>query len=288
MSIVISHELTHYYNDHLFCSDYAWANLKSYNLDLAKKIQNVSLSSRKEKETEADIKGFFFALAAGYHTYELQAKLIPAIYKKYNLTDSQKGYPSKNERIAIATSAQREAVKLYEFFDKGIQYLKQKKYDQAIESFEIANGKIPFKENFNNIGVAKMLKAISLKTFPQNEIEMLLRFQYPFEIDNKSNLRNAITRGLDDESEEIEKLLISSEKDFESAIRLDPQYFSSYINLACTFDLLGKYLSAISEITEKIPEKYRGSLNAKRVLAIAYFHSGFKHKANEIWAELNL
>jgi tetratricopeptide (TPR) repeat protein len=288
ISIVLSHELTHYYNDHLFCSDYAWVNLKNSNLNLARKIRDVSLSSRKEKEIEADIKGFFFALAGGFKIQGLHEKLIKAIYKKYNLADKEVGYPTKLERIKLALSAENEAATLYGYFEKGLIYLSQKKYEQAKESFEYANSKIPFKENFNNIGVAKMLRAISLMTFPQSELDLPDRFQYPFEIDYNSDLRNAITRGLDDNSEEVEKLLLSSVKDFESAIRLDPQYLLSHVNLASNFDLLGKHFSAISQLTEKIPMKFKESTNVKRVLAIAYYHSGFVQKSNLIWDGLNL
>lgn len=288
ISIVLSHELTHYYNDHLFCSDYAWVNLKNSNLNLARKIRDVSFSSRKEKEIEADIKGFFFALAGGFKIQGLHEKLIKAIYKKYNLADKEKGYPTKLERIKLALSAENEAATLYGYFEKGLKYLSQKKYEQAKESFEFANSKIPFKENYNNIGVAKMFKAISLMSFPQYELDFPKRFKYPFEIDFNSSLRNAITRGLDDNSEEIENLLLSAEKDFESAIRLDSQYLSSHINLASNFDLLGKHLSAISQLTEKIPVKFRESTNVKCVLAIAYYHSGFVQKSILIWEGLKL
>ena len=69
LSIVLSHELAHYYNDHKFCSDYAYAQLQSKNLNLKKYITAASLNSRMEKETEADIKGFFYAAAAGFSPF---------------------------------------------------------------------------------------------------------------------------------------------------------------------------------------------------------------------------
>jgi hypothetical protein len=71
IAVVLSHELTHYYNDHTFCSDYAFANFKS-NADLQKKIGLASYNARVDKESEADIKGFFYAAAAGFQPHGLQ------------------------------------------------------------------------------------------------------------------------------------------------------------------------------------------------------------------------
>lgn len=288
ISIVLSHELTHYYNDHLFCSDYAWVNLKNSNLNLARKIRDVSLSSRKEKEIEADIKGFFFALAGGYKIQGLHEKLIRAIYKKYNLVDTQKGYPTKLERIALALSAEKEAANLYGYFENGLKYLSQKKYDQAIVSFEIANSKIPFKENFNNIGVSKTLKALDLKPISASESIMPKRFLYPIEIDNTSRLKRDIARGYESDIDQMGFLLQSAKNDFEKSISLDPLYGISHINLACVYDLMGKHLSAIAEIAEKLPKESFNTIGAQRILAIAYYNADMEVKAEEIWEKLKL
>ena len=288
MSIVISHELTHYYNDHLFCSDYAWANLNSSNLNLAKKIQNVSLSSRKEKETEADIKGFFFALAAGFKPFGLQSKLIDKIYEKYRFSDIQKGYPTKDERKILSSSTEKEADKLFGYFNDGLLALRDEKYDVAINAFEMANSKIPYRENLNNSGVAKTLKALWLRPFSKAEIDMPRRFNYPVELDNSSRLKREVSRGYQDNYDKMESLLQSAKKDFETAINLDPNYNLSHINLACVYDMLGKHVSAIAEITEKLPKDGLNSYSAKQILAIAYYHAEMYEKAEKIWQTLNL
>ena len=119
LAIVMSHELTHYYNDHTFCSDYAFANFKS-NAALKSKIGQASSGARIEKESEADIKGFFYAAAAGYQPHGLQGLLIGKIYTAYKLSDEQKGYPTKKERIAIANNAEKIAAQLYEYFKNGL------------------------------------------------------------------------------------------------------------------------------------------------------------------------
>ena len=287
LAVVLSHELTHYYNDHTFCSDYAFANFKS-NAQLQSKIGQASYNARIEKESEADIKGFFYAAAAGFQPHGLQGLLIGKVYAAYKLADIQKGYPTKQERIDIADNAEKKAVQLFEFFKNGLIALENKQYDQAIEFFNKANSQVPFRENWNNIGVAKARKALSLKVNSKAEVDNPIRFLYPLEVENKSRLLNERTRSIDDTSDEIEELLNEAQSAFEKAIQLDPSFHKSRINLACVFDLLDKHTSAIAEITEKLPKEVQESTEAKRILAIAYWNTDMEVKAESIWLELKL
>jgi tetratricopeptide (TPR) repeat protein len=286
LAVVLSHELTHYYNDHTFCSDYAFANFKA-NAELQKKIGQASYNARIEKESEADIKGFFYAAAAGFQPYGLQSLLIEKVYTAYKLADKQDGYPTKQERIDIANKAEKTATQLYEYFKNGLTALTNKQYDQAIELFKKANSQVPFRENWNNIGVAYARKALVLKESSENEKLFPQRFLYPIEIENKSRLNKEITRSFDDSSEELENLLKDAQKAFEEAIRLDPNFANGYINLACVLDLLGNHPKSIGTILE-LPKDKQNNKEAKRILAIAYFHDMQENKANAIWNELKM
>lgn len=287
LAVVLSHELTHYFNDHTFCSDYAYASLYSTNPVLAKEIRNSSLTSRNEKETESDIKGFFFAAAAGFQPFGLQGQLIDTIYKVYKLPDVQTGYPTKQERKVIAKSAETEANKLFGYFKVGLKALEDKKYDEAISAFNNANGKIPFRENLNNMGVAKVRKALLLKLKTSEEYKFPDRFLYPIEVENKSRLNKETTRSLDDNSDEMEKLLKDAQKYFQEAIRLDPNFIKGYINLACALDLLGNFPKSIGTILE-LTKGEQNAREAKRILAIAYFHNKQYVEADLIWKELKM
>jgi predicted Zn-dependent protease len=287
MAVVLSHELAHYYSDHTFCSDYAYAYLKPENPKASKVVRDSRLNSKIEKETEADYKGFFYAAAAGFQPFGLQNDLIETLYKSYKLTDSQPGYPSKQKRKELALGAEVKAKELYGYFQEGLKSMELKKYDEAISAFDKANSFIPYRENFNNMGVAKVLKALELKTLSKIEVDTPKRFQYPLEIDNTSRLKKAATRTSKDKSQ-MENLLADAQKDFENAIRLDPTYVKSHINLACVFDLLGKQLSAISIITERLPKEYKETISAKQILAIAYYNADMEKKAEDIWNELKM
>jgi tetratricopeptide (TPR) repeat protein len=100
-------------------------------------------------------------------------------------------------------------------------------------------------------------------------------------------LNKDITRSLDDNSEEMVQLLKAAQKDFQEAIRLDPNFTKGYINLACVLDLLGNYPKSIGTILELSKDK-QYIIEAKRILAIAYFHDKQENKANAIWNELKM
>ena len=285
LAIVLSHELAHYYSDHTFCSDYAYAYLKPENPNVAKTVRDSRLNSKIEKETEADYKGFFYAAAAGFQPFGLQSDLIETIYKSYKLSDLQPGYPSKKKRKELAQGANDKATELFDCFQDGLKAMEEKKYDDAILAFGKANSFIPYRENFNNLGVARTLKALPFKTINSEEIHYPERFLYPLEIENKSRLNKEITRSLDDSSEEMEQLLKAAQKDFQEAIRLDPNFTKGHINLACVYDLLGNPNAAIGKIRELTNEKQYTN-EAQRILAIAYFHDKQANKAEEIWKQL--
>jgi tetratricopeptide (TPR) repeat protein len=289
LSIILSHELVHYYEDHTFCADYAVAT-RYKNKTLAPKLIKSSLVSSIEKETEADQKGLFYASAAGYSPFGLYANLITQLYKDYKFPNELPGYPSKQERIIYEKNAEVKAKELYGYFQSGLKAMEEKKYNEAIIAFKKANSFIPYRENFNNLGVAKTRKALDLKEPNAIEKASTERFLYPIEIENKSRLNKEITRSLDDSSEEIEQLLKEAQNDFQEAIRLDPNFTKGYINLACVMDLLGDPEGAISKVTKQLlPKDKRESVDAQRILAIAYFHSNVKEyqeKADAIWKQL--
>jgi tetratricopeptide (TPR) repeat protein len=277
--------LAHYYSDHTFCSDYAYA-LKDQSKSLSDLLKTVSKEDKISKETEADQKGFFYAAAAGFPPFEVQSSVLDQIYAAYRYPDNLPGYPSKQQRISIALTAEGKAKELYDTFETGLKYLEEKEYEKAITAFEEANSYIPFRENYNNMGVARTLWALDLKEPDYVEKEYPDRFLYPLETDNTSRLKKDIERGIDYEKQEkIEVLLKTAKTNFQEAIRLDFGYIKSYINLACVFDLLGNPEGAIGKINE-LPVEMRKTKEALRIRAIAYFHMNREQEAEEIWNEL--
>lgn len=289
LSVVIGHELAHYYNEHSFCTDFAFA-IRNKNEVFSKKVKLIDKNQKIIYETQADDKGLFYAAIAGYDPFEIQPRLLDAIYTQYQLKDTD-GYPTKVQRKEIAKNALLKAKRLYETFTLGLKYIQEKNYDKAIESFNTVNNDFPSRENYNNLGVARTRQALDLKEPIIIEKENPKRFLYPIEIENKSRLSKeiTITRGdLDDSSEEMESLLKDAQKDFQEAIRLDPSFTKGHINLACVYDLLGNPNASIGIIRGIKSFEEQKSSHAQRILAIAYFHNNQKNEAEVIWAKLKM
>lgn len=287
LSVVISHELAHYYYDHGFCTDFAYAMSKQ-NMRFAQQIKLINKNQKVIYESQADDKGLFYAAIAGYEPFEIQPKILDAIYNFYQLKDVNEGYPSKTERKAIAQNALVKSKKLYTVFQEAIKAKENIDYDKALTLFEEVNRDFPSRENYNNIGVIKTLQALNLKVLAKDEFDYPKRFLYPLEIDNTSRLNKEGTRGSNEEDQEqMSSLLKSAQKDFEKAISLDTNYTVAYVNLACVFDLLDNPEAAIGKIKE-LPKNIQNQESVKRIQAIAYYHLEQETKAEEIWRELGI
>lgn len=83
------------------------------------------------------------------------------------------------------------------------------------------------------------------------------------------------------------ELLLSAQKNFQEAIRLDPNFTKGYINLACVYDLLENPNAAIGKIRE-LSKENQNTIEAKRILAIAYYHNDQEELANDIWNNLKM
>lgn len=289
ISIVISHELAHYYNDDTFCTDFAFA-IKDKNISLKNQLKTISKSEKLKLETKADRDGLYYAKIAGYEPFNIYPNLLDEIYRLYQLEDPSPGYPSKDQRKDINGQVQQNVIDLYEMFKQGIDAYKNEDYNLAIEKFEELNKFFPSRENYNNLGVSKTAKILLVKPITRAESKYPNRFEYPLGIDKNSRLAKpkAYRNHLSDfKIEEMNTLLKSAQRDFEKAISLDSNYTQSYINLACVFNLLGNHNAAIGKILE-LPIAQQKTMNAQRILAIAYYNNDQEIKAEEIWSELNL
>ena len=277
LAIIISHELAHYYNDHTFCSDFAFA---LGNTSLSKALRTTNKTNKLEKETEADYQGLWYAAMAGYYSFEIFDKIIDSIYKHYKLPEIVQGYPSKKERKEINRVQKAKIEKLVPVFEVGVILTYAGKYEEAISCFNYLNKFFPSRENYNNLGTARLLWAIQLK--PQQAIE----FIYPVEIDPISRLNSTGTRSYgNDEQNQMNNLLQAAKKDFEKAINLDPGYTKAYINLACLYDLIGNFEAAIGRIKD-MPANINETVSALEIKAIALTHADNTPKAEEVFLEI--
>lgn len=237
LAIIISHELAHYYNDHTFCSDYAFA-IQS------KILLKASKESRIEKETKADRDGLFYAMIAGYQPLQSFEKILNSIYNNYNLPANLPGYPSLSERKKIISYQTEEVKNLQAVYNAGLLLLYLNYLVEAEDCFAYLTVYFPSREVYNNLGVAKFLQAVQA-----NNIDSI-NIIYPIDIDPVSRLYISSTRSNGSEKKDSKVLLKEAKKSFEKAQSLDPNYFTSYINLACTNTALQNYEMAWGNINE--------------------------------------
>lgn len=284
LSIVISHELAHYYSEHDFCSDFGYL-LNSKNKILSNRIIKLGIGQKLIFETQADKKGLFYSAIAGFQPFEINNQLLDLIYKSYQHKDVN-GYPSKAERKEIGLTSSIEIKSLHNKFILGLNLLNEGKLKSSIIEFEKISREFPSREIYNNIGIARSRMALLLKPKTKEEYDHPERFRYPLEIENNTRLKREDTRSIQLENNFTE-ILKEAQSDFEKAISLDPLFVKSYVNLACIFELLDNPDNAIGTI-KRLNKVDQNTADAKKILAIAYFHSNRESLAEAIWKELNL
>lgn len=286
LAFILAHELSHYYKDDNWCMDYAGYKFKT-NPAFAKAIKDGE-KYNKSKEILADKEGLLYASIGGYSAFDIFDRVIDSVYIKYKLQSNLSGYPTKNERKNISRDASVDAKKWFSIFNRSIQYINDGKYDEAIDSLSYLSQKFPSREIYNNLGVAKVRKALLLKPKTYEEVNFPNRFLYPIEIENQTRLSQEEDRGIDDTKvNEFNSLLKDALKDFQNAIRIDLKFTKGYINSACVYDLLDNWEGAIGKVKELTIEQ-QSTVDAKRILAIAYYHMNQKKIAENIWKDLKL
>lgn len=276
LAVILSHELAHFYRRHDWCGEFAFA---VRGTALSQNLKNASNTNRSAFESQADVDGLFNACLSGYRPFGAYPKLLAKIYDVYKRPDKIPNYPTKKERIESAKAAEQQATEGYAVFLTANTWLQLSNYEVATQHFDWLLKKFPSREIFNNAGVAQLLQALSLKA--RHEVP----FIYPVELDSRSRLFTPNTRsGLEDNDRKIEVLLKTAQRNFEEALRKDPDYTPACVNLACVFDLLGNYEAAIGKINELKSQRSLSS-NALTIRAIAYLHNEQMEKANRDFAE---
>jgi len=282
LSIVLSHELAHYYNDHTFCYDFSFAHKGSA---ISKTLIEISSDSKKEKEVQADYQGLWHALMAGYEPIVVFDKTFDSIYKSYNLPETMRGYPTKAERKQLKNTVLSKIEKLAPIFSSGLILSKNHFFKEAKDCFEFLLQTLPTQENFNNAGMAYLSMAIRNKT--PNKIP----FAYPIYDDTQSllidnNKKNG-TKGANEEDEAItQEYFEKAKKYFEKAISLNPKYLEAILNLASLYSINDNQEAAIG-LLNSLPKEVQNNENVLLIKAIAYFKLKNENLAEMLFTTLN-
>ncbi len=221
LACVLGHELAHYYENHNYTGGFNEMLGVNAGTDL-------SIEKKKILETEADITGLKHAYFAGYDAYRLLPDVLDRIYTRMEIT-ANSGYPSREERMAIARQQMKNMEPLVMAFESAA-FLQMAGYEDAAMDIYDYLRRYDFvtPEVLNNIGAVYLNRA--LKLAKQNDEPEV--FAYPCEVDPGDRLLKIINlRDVDvDEYGFLENVEKASGY-FKSAIERDKKYAPAYLNI---------------------------------------------------------
>ncbi|GAA4418152.1 hypothetical protein GCM10023187_51280 [Nibrella viscosa] len=277
LACLIGHELGHFYQQQGFIPAYGPSS------GLVSPQPARTTAERTRKEAEADRFGLYYGYLAGYDTYRLLPSVLRAVYADYRLSHQLPGYPSLNERLALAEEERRRFRPLALAFEAGQLLWMTQHYEAAISCFSHVLNQFRSKEVYNNLGVIRLTQALG-KTATRE-----VPYAYPFEWDPGHRLRLGSLRSGPANGKQVAGWLQQAKEYFKGAEQLDPTYATAAVNLACTYSLLGNQEGSISTIQE-LEEVCRTQqvavpANAYLVKGIAYAQNQQSDRAKPYFAQ---
>ncbi len=279
LSTLIAHELSHFYEKHDWARNFAE---EFDNLPTADKLKQ--LDRKIALETEADFAGGFLAFSAGYNPQGIMPELLDKIYADYNLKSDLKGYPTLEERKAIARQTLAKIYEYWQVFQLANFQVLVGAHERARKNFRYILQEYQSREIHNNIGVLYALEAITL--FTNKELE----FIYPIELDANSRLSEGTRSNKADRLMVRARLLDEAIGELEAATTLDEHYLPAWINLGCVYALKEKWRDAryAAETAIEFAEEQQdpGTVQkAKVLMGIIAAKQGDKKVAKAFFAE---
>lgn len=229
VAALLAHELTHYYQEHGWSRQFA----AETDGDLGEKIAEGENSLNYE--TQADHLGGFLTYAAGYPTFGMMPELLERLYDAYALDAQLDGYPSLEERKALAADAGEQVKQLVDIYEMSVLLTALERFDDARLYLNRILRDFQSRDLYNNLGVMTVLEALA--QFHKNE----LPFGLPIELDAEGRLKQGATR-FPCQSQDCRQarigLLERAIESFDQAIALDPDYATAFLNKAIAYHLL--------------------------------------------------
>ncbi len=229
VAALLAHELTHYYQEHGWSRQFA----AETGGELGEKVANGENSLNYE--AQADHLGGFLAYAAGYPTFGMMPELLERLYEAYGLDAQLDGYPSLEERQALAADAADQVKELVDVYEMSVLLTTLERFDDARVYLHRILRDFQSRDLYNNLGVMAVLEA--LPQFHKNE----LPYGLPIELDAEGRLKQGATR-FPCQSRDCRQarigLLETAIENFDQAIALDPDYATAFLNKAIAYHLL--------------------------------------------------
>lgn len=279
MAFVLGHELAHYKFQHQWGEEFA----SSYAItDIAKDVgaTQASLKALPMWETQADQVGGIFAYLAGYQPGDMAGPLLTAIYDTYGFPTQMEGYPSLQDRKAIAAANEQQVSNWIKIYETGNYATLAGAYAVADYCFShVIQEGFSSREVLNNHAVSLIQQALL------GMDDEKVRFAYPVELDLETRLSQN-SRG----AAEPEVLLARARQRLMQATWVDPTYATSWLNLACVQSLLGELEDADFYASKSLAlannqGKESTAANAIVTIGIIAAQQGDNKAAQQWWKE---
>lgn len=217
LAFLIGHELTHYFQHHL------WAREE---VDISFFATNDQLENWKDLEIEADAYGAFLSYLAGYDYASVAPEIIERLYNSYQidlLAIDDYANPALRQDVALSVCRQVEDYRLLFETAQVLEHFGV--YDWAITLNNYLLKYLDFNEIYSNLAVCELKKAISL--IPSNIV-------YPLSVKKSLSLRSTNQFSID-------SLLQLGENHLKKVVERNPADYEAFINLAALYLIRGEY-----------------------------------------------
>jgi tetratricopeptide (TPR) repeat protein len=304
VAFVLAHELAHQRADHLWHRRFFRMAGRQPPQVKGRMLGGISFSQLEvadleAKETQADREGLFMMAMLGFDPYSVVgegtrffSEWIESIWGETCRADSPAGDCTKaKSRYERARAHWQEAVQQSVLFDLGVQAYVSGNYSSARKFFQAFGRLFPSREIHNNIGLTHIGEALMLRRALMEHGEDLgPEFVYPYILEDQTGLKKersrggSGTRGLVDPTtlklrQEMERHFNEALLSFDSAIKIDPGFRQSYLNLASTHLLSGNEPQAYGVVAGIYEKRFGPDAMSSLLLGIAAFLAGDTEKA---------
>ncbi len=237
VAVLLGHELTHFYEKHQWRRGFLAAN-EDLEISRTLNINQLDTLENIQNEAQADYLGGFLAYSAGYPVFERMPDLLQDIYDEYGLNDADMpNYPSLADRQELARISVRQLRLLVDLYDMSNLLIAIGRYTDARICLRQILTQYQGREIYNNLGALTLLDALRYR--PQAERNSFL---LPIEVETRFG---AGSKGDENNPDSLwMAMLYEAQTYLRNAVSMDRRYAPAYLNLACSYYLLGDTVRA--------------------------------------------
>ena len=251
IAFMLGHELSHFLNRHdnvahhtpkeneELMGDQVLIDILKTKIDTMNDamLLNISKSIRlyndREGEATADLEGGFITYLAGYGSDRIRPTLpslfLSKVYAAFGVQTDMKGYPTLQERQAIASSSKVVLDSLIHLYEMANALASIEHYEEAMTYYEILTRTFESREIYNNMGVNAFLDAT--KCFQPDYLPR--NMPITLDVDSRmEGLGRGNNKAYDDEVRKIK--LGRAIRYFEKSAQMDNEYPIALLNLSVT------------------------------------------------------